>query len=345
MRAPRSAPRPVPALAGILLAAALALSGCSGAAETGSAAGGDAAAAQDEGAAGSRAQEGADGGGGRSGGDGRDTGATRLPTSRVIRTASLSVQVTDVPKALDEARTSAETAGGFVGGETTTRDEHGNEYTRVVLRVPVDTYDDVLADLEGAGRLLDRTAKATDVTDQVVDVESRIATQRASVVRIRELMDRATRLSDVVELEGELSSRQADLEALLARQASLEDRTSLATITLALSERPVQESAEKDEDPGFTDALAGGWHAFVTMLRWIAVALAAVLPFAALAALLVLVRLVRPRLVPLRGARRPAAASAASGPGPLPTARWAPEPAPGPAPEEQRGGPGQGERG
>ncbi len=166
-----------------------------------------------------------------------------------------------------------------------------------MLRVPSDKYDEVLADLEGAGKLLRRTAKAQDVTDQVVDVESRIASQRASVARVRELMDRATKLSDVVELEGELSTRESDLEALLAQQASLKDRTSLATITLSLSQTPVAKAAAKDDGLGFVDAVAGGWHVFVTMLRWIALSLGAVLPFAAVAALALFVwlRLVRPR--------------------------------------------------
>lgn len=194
--------RPFPALAGVLLAAALALTGCSGAGGTDS--GGS--AADDKAAARSEAQ-------GPAQGAEKDAGgakATRAPrlTSSIIRTASLTVQVKDVPKALDEARTTAETAGGYVGNETTTRDGKGRERTRVVLRVPVDQYDDVLADLQGAGKLLDRTAKAEDVTDQVVDVESRIKSQRASVARVRELMDQATRLSDVVELEGELSTRR-----------------------------------------------------------------------------------------------------------------------------------------
>ena len=49
-------------------------------------------------------------------------------------------------------------------------------------------------------------------------------------------MDKAEKLTDVVALEGELSSRQADLESLLAQQASLKDRTTLATVTLELSE-------------------------------------------------------------------------------------------------------------
>ncbi|MGR4847595.1 DUF4349 domain-containing protein [Streptomyces sp. LARHCF252] len=331
MRTRRPARRPVPALAALLLAAALALTGCSGAGEdsAGSTADRGVAAPQADGKG--AANEAAPGG---AGSGARATAPPKLTASHIIRTASLTVRVKDVPKALEEARTGTENAGGYVGNETTTRDEEGHERTRVVLRVPVEKYDEVLAELEGAGKLLDRSAKAEDVTDQVVDVESRIKSQRASVARIRELMDQATKLSDVVTLEGELSTRQADLEALLARQTSLKDRTSLATITLSLSETPVKKKEAKDDDPGFVDALAGGWNAFVTMLRWLAVALGAVLPFAAVAALIALVwlRVVRPRL-PRRP--RPEPAPVASALGPLPTARPAPESAQPRTPGEQ----------
>ncbi|MER7495647.1 DUF4349 domain-containing protein [Streptomyces pharetrae] len=309
MRARRSARRPGRFLAGLLLASALAVTGCSGAADE---------TASGAGAAGDKAAEAAgpgyEDGGGRSGATRSDEDkAPRAAVNHIIRTASLTVRVKDVPEALADARATAEGAGGYVGREATHRDEH-EEYTELVLRVPVDRYEEVLADLEGTGTLLERSAKAQDVTEQVVDVRSRIRTQRASVERIRALMDEATRLEDVVTLEGELSSRQADLEALLARQATLKDRTSLATITLSLTETPVERTAE-DGDPGVGDALGGGWDAFVGMLRWIVVALAAVLPFAALAALLLLawLRLVRPRR-----ARRAAEPAATTALGPLP---------------------------
>ncbi|MFH9013454.1 DUF4349 domain-containing protein [Streptomyces sp. NPDC017943] len=323
MRTRRPVRHTVPPLAAVLLAAALALTGCSGSADD---SGGKSAA--DRPAAGSQADDkafgdgaaGAEAGAGGAASGARATAPPKLTGSAVIRTAELTVRVEDVPKALDRARARVEEAGGYVGNETTTRDGKGRERTRVVLRVPVEEYEEVLTDLEGSGRLLERRAKAQDVTDQVVDVESRIRTQRASVARIRELMDRATKLSDVVTLEGELSTRQADLEALLARQASLKDRTSLATVTLSLSRAPVAEAAG-DDDPGFLDALAGGWHAFLTVLRWLAVALGAVLPFAAAAAALLLLwlRVVRPRLP-----RRPGPAPATGTPGALPTARPVP---------------------
>ncbi|MGW8887796.1 DUF4349 domain-containing protein [Streptomyces sp. NPDC055749] len=215
--------------------------------------------------------------------------------SHVIRTATLFVEVKNVPKAVSAARAAAEGAGGLVSNETTERVDDEHESSHLVLRVPEDRYQEVLRSLGGTGKVLSRTSNAKDVTDQVVDVDSRIATQKASVARVRKLMDQAEKLTDVVTLEGELSSRQASLESLLAQQASLKDRTSLATITLDLVEPDSPAARPDDDEPGFVDALGGGWDAFVTMLRWIAVAIGASAPFLATAAIVVLVwRRLRP---------------------------------------------------
>ncbi|MER5555987.1 DUF4349 domain-containing protein [Streptomyces sp. NPDC002793] len=235
----------------------------------------------------------------------------------VIRTATLGIEVKSVLKAVVHARTAAESAGGIVADERTERLDATHDVSELVLRVPQARYDEVLRDLAGSGKLLSRTSDAKDVTREVVDVESRIATQRASVARIRELMDEAEKLTDVVTLEGELSSRQADLESLLAQQASLKDRTSLATITLELSE-PYEEGEDPgEEDTGFLDALGGGWDAFVTVLRWIAVAIGASAPFLAAAAVLALGwRLLRGRPLRRRTAHRQATETSEAPPAP-----------------------------
>lgn len=236
-----------------------------------------------------------------------------LVGSHVIRTADLKVEVKDAPKALAAARRTAADAGGHVANESTERIDDTHVTSRVVLRVPQEKYEAVLSELAGAGKLISRKADAKDVTDQVVDVESRTATQRASVNRVRALMDRATKLSDVVALEGQLSSREAQLESLLAQRAALRDRTTLATITLSLSESEESGKESQDDGPGFLDALGGGWNALVATARWIGVAIGAVAPFAAvLATLYALWRwVVRPRLP-----RRPDASAPAPAPGP-----------------------------
>ncbi|SFX96294.1 DUF4349 domain-containing protein [Streptomyces atratus] len=307
--------RPRTLLAAGLVAGLLALSGC-GASDSAS----DASTGDSKRALGTAERGAADAASGKA-----EQGAGGAPSQRkksdalpsgthVIRTATLAVEVKNVPKAAAVARSVAEGSGGLVANEETERVDDTHEMSHLVLRVPQGEYDAVLKELAGTGKLLSRTSSAKDVTDQVVDVESRIATQRASVARVRKLMERAGKLSDVVTLEGELSSRQASLESLLAQQASLEDRTSLATITLDLSE-PETAAKDSDDDPGFLDALAGGWHAFVTVLLWLAMAVGAAAPFlVALAVLLLLWRLLRHRLPGRRKPRTPEAAGSSPAP-------------------------------
>lgn len=256
--------------------------------------------------------------------DGKKAEADAAKT-HVIRTATLSVEVKSVTKALAEARSVAVDAGGVIEDETTERVDDSYTTSHVVLRVPEAEYDSVLTELAGTGKLLSRTANAKDVTEQVVDVNSRIATQRASVNRVRKLMDQAQDITDVVALESQLNTRQAELESLLAKQASLADRTTMATVTLDLSEWAKEEKADEDDGPGFLDALGGGWDAFVSVLRWIVVVLAAILPFVvALAVLFVLWRVFGVRLTALRARRTPVVEPAAA-------------PAPSPSPDEDKG--------
>ncbi|MFG2890823.1 DUF4349 domain-containing protein [Streptomyces sp. NPDC048248] len=303
------------ATAGVLLAASLTVAGCGAAGEASTA--GD--ARSDKGAvAPSQAAGGRYAPGGQRAGDRVDGGATaedgtaasdgangsdrdgktaKAAAAQIIRTATVTVQTEDVPAAVAKARTAVDGAGGYVGDETTDQDSEGHDRSRIVLRVPPAEYDAVLARLSGLGKLVSRQVSAKDVTDQVVDVDSRIATQRASVARVRTLLQKATTISDIVSLESELTTRQANLESLQAQLKSLKDRTGTATVTLLLREPDAAPEEESDDPTSFGDALSGGWHAFTAAVRWVLVVIGAVLPFAVAGSLLYgLWRLIRNRI-------------------------------------------------
>ncbi|OWA18231.1 hypothetical protein B9W68_04745 [Streptomyces sp. CS227] len=262
----------------VLAVAVLGLAGCSAGSDSGASSAGDRAAAPSA----------ADGAGGGQAGNAKRESADEAADGKarpelkgvhLIRTAELHLRVKDVPSALASARSVVEGAGGYVGNESTRRDSQDHERSTVVVRVPQERYEAVLDALGEGGEVVSRRTSAEDVTEEVVDVESRLKSQRASVARVRELMDRAEKLSDIVSLEGELSSRQMELEALLAQQSSLKDRTSMATVTLQLTERSAKTESKEEGGPTFTDALSGGWSAFVATLRWLTVVVGAALPF------------------------------------------------------------------
>lgn len=108
---------------------------------------------------------------------------------------------------------------------------------RMALRVPADSLNSVLDRLSLLGRARNRTVSRTDVTEQVVDVEARLANLRAVRDRLRVYLQQAGQMSDVVALERELTRVQGEIDALEARQRHLSSRVALAEVSLD-AERP-----------------------------------------------------------------------------------------------------------
>lgn len=225
--------------------------------------------------------------GGDAPGDQGRASSVLLQESHLIHTAQLSVEVEDVLDAVREAERMTTGSGGRIENEQVVRGEAQRVgHASMTLRVPPDSYEQTLTDLAELGELLDQNREAKDVTREVVDIESRIATQRESIGRVRALLSEATRLADVVTIEGELTSRQADLESLLAQQKALSEQVGLTTIAVDFV-APGEEAPDDDDgvDLGFAEGLTGGWNAFVTIVAVVLTVLGALLPFAVVGAL------------------------------------------------------------
>ncbi|GAB3676156.1 hypothetical protein GCM10028814_07050 [Angustibacter aerolatus] len=237
------------------------------------------------------------------GSSGGQQAAPLVTERRIVRTAAMTVEAADVEAAGVKVRSIVTAAKGFVQDEQTTAGGAGSDASSVLtLRVPTAGLDGVMSRVAGVGRLVDRSQSSEDVTAKVVDTESRLASQRASVQRVRALLAKATTVGQVVQVEGELSKRQADLESLEAQLKVLSDSAALSTFTVSLQPKGVAAVQPKQHN-GFVDGLLGGWHALGASAKVLVTVVGALLPFAILFAL-VLVPLVV--VLRRRAARRPA---------------------------------------
>ena len=152
----------------------------------------------------------------------------------IIFTATIAVEVEDITVANAEVQQAIAGLGGILfGQETTTGDAPRSVLT---IKIAPANFDRALERLAGIGDLISQTIYADDVTDRVVDLQSRIATSEASVLRLRALLETAPGIEEVVALESELLRRETDLEVLRGQLRTLEDQVALATIVLILSE-------------------------------------------------------------------------------------------------------------
>jgi hypothetical protein len=214
----------------------------------------------------------------------------------MIFTGTVTVRVTDVERAAADASSLATAAGGFVGGDDRTSAKDQSQ-ARMTLRVPSARFSSVVDSVAKLGKEESRQLSTEDVTDQVTDVDARIATGQASVDRVRDLLAKAASISEIVSLESELSRREADLESLKSRKRKLDDQTTLSTITaVLLGPDAAAKPAPKKHETGFLAGLKSGWHSFAASMGVLATVVGALLPW--------LVALAVPVAVALWWARR-----------------------------------------
>lgn len=184
------------------------------------------------------------GGGGGDGAVDPVTGVLQTATHgrSVIYTADVEVEVADVTEASRLAQSAIAGLGGLLFGQETTTEPA----TRSLLtfKVPPAAFAEALARLDGLGTLQSQRVGADDVTERVVDLQSRITTAEVSVARLRELLDRAGTLEQVAALEGQLLARETELEQLRGQLRTVQDAVDLATINLLLHEAVEQPALE-----------------------------------------------------------------------------------------------------
>jgi hypothetical protein len=152
----------------------------------------------------------------------------------IVYTASLEIQVDDVISAGRQALVELSGLGGVLFGQETSS---GPEPRSVLtIKVLPANFAAALERLSGLGTLVSQTVYADDVTERVVDLQSRITTAEASVERLRAFLEGATDLEGVTAMEAQLLQRETDLELMRGELRTLEDQVALATIVLVLTQ-------------------------------------------------------------------------------------------------------------
>jgi hypothetical protein len=150
-----------------------------------------------------------------------------------IRTARLEVEVADVARAAEAAAGIADGQGGYVESTEVTGEDSGF----VVLRVPAAKLDAALGALAGLGKEKSRRVSSEDVTEQYLDLETRLASARELRDRLRALLARGATVKELVAVETALGRVQAEIESMQGQYDRLKARVELATIELQLRRR------------------------------------------------------------------------------------------------------------
>jgi hypothetical protein len=159
---------------------------------------------------------------------------------QVIYTAGMTVGVFKVARALERAEAIASAVGGYV--------ERMSSDT-IVLRIPAPALADVMTAYAELGVVETRSLEARDVTDEYVDLRSRILVLRETRDQLRALLKQARTVDQALQIRAVLDQVNMDLERAEARLRVLKSLVAFSTLTVMFVERGPHTEVPTGNDP------------------------------------------------------------------------------------------------
>jgi len=160
-------------------------------------------------------------------------------TRKIIKNGEMNLLVADTDRALDRVTSIAADSGGYVISSQTTV-KSGFKYASMTLGVPVEQFEAVQRQLRAlAVEVLSDTASGKDVTDEYVDLQSRLANLEATQARIREFLARANTVEEALKVNAQLTEIEGQIAQVKGRLNYLGGRAAFSTIVVNLEpQRP-----------------------------------------------------------------------------------------------------------
>jgi len=184
---------------------------------------------------------------------------------KLIKQGRIDFQTKDVEVTDKMVRGLAKECGAWVSDDNCFRSKSKLEYN-LTIRVPSDKYDSLtnLILMKADVKKLDsKSTSIQDVTEEYIDVETRLEIKKDSEKKLTDLLGRAKNLTEVLEIQKQLSELREDIESVEGRMKYLADQVSYSTLRVSFYVKMPYSSRFVG---GFWEALKNGWEVFLYVL-------------------------------------------------------------------------------
>ena len=167
----------------------------------------------------------------------------------IIRTVEMSLEVTDIPGTFDGVADLAKEFGGWVVFSDKSR-----RYTAFIsVRVQAERLDEAIMRLRGMAVEVDsEVTSSRDVTDEYVDLTSRLTNMEATEGALLRILERAEKVEDALKVQTELTRVQEEIERLQGRIKFLEQTSAFSLLNVSLRLAPIEMPVDAGEDQTFS---------------------------------------------------------------------------------------------
>ncbi len=196
----------------------------------------------------------------------------KINKKKIIKDGSIDIKTKDIFKTKKSIDEIVKKFDAYYDKETF--ENNPNEISYILeIRIPANNFELFIASIDqGENEITSKSIESKDVTEEWVDIETRLSNKKEYLKRYRELLSKAATIKDIIAIQENIRSLQEEIESSEGRLKYLSDQVSYSTLTIKLTDTKKQYTIE-DESESFTDriknSLVMGWSSIIDFLMWI----------------------------------------------------------------------------
>jgi Domain of unknown function (DUF4349) len=196
--------------------------------------------------------------------------AEPVVTPKIIKNCNLRFETSDLEATFNQiAKTVAKNKANIQNDTQGT--EYNNVFRSVVVRVPSENFEALLAEVSQSVSYFDlKEISSDDVTEEYIDIDARLKTKKVLETRYFELLKKASKISEIIEIEKQLSAIREEIESKEGQLKYLQNKVSMSTVTIHFYKTTAQKSgATVSFGTKIINAIVSGFNGISSFFIWL----------------------------------------------------------------------------
>jgi hypothetical protein len=173
-----------------------------------------------------------------------ETPLPALANRKLIRNATVDVEVASFEDALQKIAALTNQSGGYVATTSSEKQANGKLKGEIVVKVVPENLDRFLQSVRSLGELKNQTVGTEDITKSYFDTDARLKNARVMEQRLGDMLKRKSDdINDLLQVEKELARVRQEIEQMQGDLKYWDSQVRFATVTITLSEKDLEEPA------------------------------------------------------------------------------------------------------
>lgn len=154
--------------------------------------------------------------------------------AKIIKTANLKFESDDLSQSFKSIQVGVNKYKATISHDSSGKD-YESVYRNLTIRIPNQFFDQFIADIsQGVKHFDTKEISQQDVTEEYIDIESRMNSKKKLEERYLQLLSKANKVSEMLEIEKQLAEIREEIEAKEGQLKYMQNRVALSTIVVEM---------------------------------------------------------------------------------------------------------------